>query len=73
LHLRRGASSAALEQFDAYLRKHPGGGLSEEALRGKAEALGRLGRGAEARSTWQELLSRFPESAYADLARSHLK
>jgi TolA-binding protein len=72
LSLRRGASAQALEQFDAYLRQQAGGSLREEALRGKAEALGRLGRKAEARAAWKALLTQYPDSAYADLARSHL-
>lgn len=62
----------ALRHFDAYLLLEPGGGLAQEALRGKAVALGRLGRSAEERPVWRDLLRRFPRSVYADAARERL-
>jgi hypothetical protein len=60
----------ALVQFDAYLAQQRHNALMEEALFGRASALHRLGRTAEERATWGELLERFPGSIYADRARA---
>jgi tetratricopeptide (TPR) repeat protein len=72
IELGHGASSAALKQFDQYLRFAPGGSLAQEALQGRAQALGQLGRRDDQAATYRELLRRFPESVYAPVAREHL-
>jgi TolA-binding protein len=63
--------AGALAEFDAYLA---GGAssLSAEAWVGRARALAALGRDAESRAAWQEVLARYPGSVYADEARSTL-
>ncbi|MEM9067894.1 MAG: tetratricopeptide repeat protein [Myxococcota bacterium] len=71
--LFRGQPRAALRQFQAYLRARPSGALAEEALVGKARALGRLGRGAEELEVWRELLRRFPNSVHTARARQRLE
>jgi len=60
--------AGALASFDAYLASgaQP---LTSEALVGRARALRALGRGAEARRAWQEVLQRYPTSVYAVEAR----
>jgi TolA-binding protein len=65
---RLGDPAAALEQFDRYLAHATNAPLDEEALYGRASALLQLRRDAEERRTWEELLSRFPTSIYADRA-----
>jgi TolA-binding protein len=70
--LGRGAAGQALQEFEAYLRQVPGGSLEQEALQGKAQALGRLDRHREEIAAWSELLRRFPSSVYAPSAREHL-
>jgi outer membrane protein assembly factor BamD (BamD/ComL family) len=73
LLLDRGVDSVtALRQFDGYLARHSGGSLAQEALYGRAVALGRLGRAPQERATWQTLLNRFPGSVYAPRARERL-
>ncbi|MDX2050870.1 MAG: tetratricopeptide repeat protein [Polyangiaceae bacterium] len=57
----------ALLQFEAYLKS--GGPLEQEALVGQALALDRLGRPAEARGAWRQVLRRYPGSTYAKQAR----
>jgi TolA-binding protein len=56
--------AAALALFEAYLATAPAGSLYPEALRGKARALERLGRGSEAQSVRRELGHRMPGSLY---------
>jgi TolA-binding protein len=68
-----GLPQRALGLFDSYLADAPTGALAEEALVGRAEALGRLGRAARERAAWEELLARFPESGHADRARARLE
>lgn len=71
LLLEKGDAKQALERFDAYLS--PGGGtLSEEALLGRAESLGRMGKTAEERAAWQQLLRAYPASPHAARARTRL-
>lgn len=72
LYLAQGQPRRALEKFDQYLRGGGKGGLSEEALWGKAQALSRLGRSAEERQVWHTLLDRYPESVYTPAARRRL-
>jgi len=73
LLLGSGQASSALAQFDSYLRGGDRGGLAEEALWGKAQALARLGRTSEERAVWQTLLQKFPKSVYAATARQRLE
>jgi len=67
-----GQPQRALNLFDSYLAAARGGTMAEEALVGRAVALGRLGRAAEERATWHALLAEFPESANAERARRRL-
>jgi TolA-binding protein len=68
-----GRTDAALAQFDRYLAGGAEGGLAEEALWGKAQALSRLGRTGDERRVWRTLLARFPKSVYATTARQRLE
>jgi len=70
--LDRGRATEALAQFQQHLRAASGGVLAAEALYGQARALTQLHREAEAQRCWADLLSRFPDSIYADVARSQL-
>lgn len=71
LLLDRTDAKEALGEFDGYLSKS-GGPVSEEALVGRARALDKLGKRAEARAAWQELLKRYPGSVHAAEARTRL-
>jgi tetratricopeptide (TPR) repeat protein len=71
LLLARGRPAAALAQFDRHLAR--GGGAQEEALAGRANALGRLGRTAEEIRAWRALLERHPGSVYGDRANARLR
>jgi TolA-binding protein len=72
LLLDRGDAAGALAAFDAYRAKGPGP-LDEVVLVGRATALERLGRDADARVTWTELLREFPDTPYREHAESKLK
>ncbi len=72
LELARGAAARALRGFEAYVARAPSGSLAQEALHGKAQALGQLGRKQEEAAAWRHLLQRFPSSVYAQTAREHL-
>jgi tetratricopeptide (TPR) repeat protein len=61
---------AAVKAYDAYLDDE--GRLGEEALVGRAEALGRLGRRDQEAASWRELLRRHPESIHAPRAQARL-
>jgi len=71
--LELGAQPAqALRHFDAYLASgHTT--LAEEALFGRASALGQLGRAAQERAAWRQLLDRYPSSVYAERAKARLR
>jgi TolA-binding protein len=66
---RQGDAAAALAQFDSYSTTAPQGSLREEALVGRAVALGRLGRASDERKAWVALLEAFPRSTSAARAR----
>jgi TolA-binding protein len=66
-----GDPGAALALFDAYLGQGSAA-LAEEAHLGRAQALERLGRAAEARRAWETLLERFPHSIHGARARAKL-
>jgi TolA-binding protein len=72
LLLERGQSAPALEQFNRYLSSRTGQNLAAEALYGRGRALARLGRSAEERATWNQLLDQFPKSPYVTFARKRL-
>jgi TolA-binding protein len=61
----------ALADFDGYLRQG-GQALEAEALVGRALALRSLGRRTEEIAAWQEVLRRYPGSAYAARAARRL-
>jgi hypothetical protein len=65
-------SKAALAQFESYLAGASQGSLREEALVGRAVALGRLDRVIEERNAWNALLDAFPRSTSAARARARI-
>jgi len=69
---RLGDSRGALVQFNSYLASPGSGALREEAMVGRALALGRLGRSAEERAAWTALLDAWPKSAHAKHAQARL-
>lgn len=73
LLLASGQTSRALTLFDQYLKSGAPGGLGEEALSGKAQALAKLGRTDEERQVWRTLLRQFPNSVYVRKARERLR
>ncbi len=73
LRLQRGQARSALDHFSHYLSRNPRSELAPEALWGKAQALSGLGRGAEARRNYANLLGRYPDSTYAAAARAKLE
>jgi TolA-binding protein len=70
--LDTGETAESLQQFDRYLTAAPGDVLAAEAFYGRARALTALHRDSEAQRAWSDLLSRFPDSIYADVARRQL-
>jgi hypothetical protein len=68
--LDRGSSEQALAQFNQYLARP--GDVGEEALVGRATALGRLGRSTAEAAAWREVIERHPESIYAAHAKKRL-
>jgi tetratricopeptide (TPR) repeat protein len=68
--LDRGRPAQALSQFDQHLAQ--GGEASEEALAGRATALGQMGRFSSESETWRKLLDAYPGSVYAGQARDRL-
>jgi hypothetical protein len=73
LLLAESDAAGAITAYGAYLRGVPQGTLTEEALYGRARGLRVLGRNAEERQTWEELVQRFPRSAYQPLASRRLR
>ncbi len=73
LLLASGQTRRALTLFDQYLKSGAPGGLAEEALSGKAQALAKLGRTDEERQAWRTLLRQFPNSVYVRKARERLR
>ncbi|HXI58061.1 MAG TPA: tetratricopeptide repeat protein [Polyangia bacterium] len=72
LLLARHSPGEALRQFDSYLAASPSGTLAEEARVGRAAALESLGRTADERDAWQELLRKHPASVHAQRAKDRL-
>jgi TolA-binding protein len=72
MQLDSGNPSAALAGFDAYLRTGHAM-LREEAMAGRALALERLGRTADARQAWSAFVASYPRSAYARHAEKLLR
>ncbi|HVY41182.1 MAG TPA: tetratricopeptide repeat protein [Polyangia bacterium] len=70
LLLDGGQPAQALAQFDQHLAQR--GEASEEALAGRATALGRMGRPSDESDTWRALLDGYPNTVYAPLARRRL-
>ncbi len=71
LLLDRGDAAGALVRFDAYLAQGSGP-LDETARVGRALAFERLHRADEARAAWQAVLTAFPETPWAEHARTRL-
>jgi TolA-binding protein len=71
LLLAAGEARGAEREFRRYLAAG-GGQLSEEALVGQAESLGKLKRTREERAAWQRLLETHPSSVYAAQAKRRL-
>ncbi|HYJ11070.1 MAG TPA: hypothetical protein VEX18_18740, partial [Polyangiaceae bacterium] len=69
---RLGDSRGALVQFNSYLASPSNGALREEAMVGRALALGRTGRTTEERAAWRALLDAWPKSAHAKRAQARL-
>jgi len=70
LLLDRGSPEQALAQFNQYLAQP--GDVTEEALVGRATALGHLGRSAPEAEAWREVIERHPGSIYANHAKRRL-
>jgi hypothetical protein len=70
--LTQGAAREALAGFDGYLAASPDGTLAEEARVGRALALQRLGRRADERAAWNDLLRKHPDTVQGERARGRL-
>lgn len=69
---KQGKPALALVEFDAYLARGGDPALAEEARLGRATSLERLGRRAEERKAWEELLARHPNTLHAAHARARI-
>jgi len=69
---RLGDPEGAVRQFDRYLSTSSDGVLAEEARAGRALAFARLGRTAEERRAWEDLIRHHPASVHAERARRRL-
>jgi hypothetical protein len=65
-----GRPAQALSQFDQHLAL--GGEASEDALAGRATALGQMGRTSAESETWRRLLAAYPRTVYASQAKDRL-
>jgi hypothetical protein len=72
MELDLGEAAAAASDFAAYLATGDRA-LREEAMAGRALALGRLGRTGDEAAAWRELLRAYPGSSYAPVARTRLE
>ncbi|HMJ12918.1 MAG TPA: hypothetical protein VK524_15960 [Polyangiaceae bacterium] len=70
---RTGDPRAALAQFEGYLGSSGHSALRQEALVGRALALGRLGRGREELAAWNALLAAYPRTSYRERARARIE
>jgi tetratricopeptide (TPR) repeat protein len=72
MHLDSGRLGDAVAGFDSYIATRDRS-LREQALAGRALALGRLGRTREELAAWQNLLRDYPDSSYATVASQRLR
>ena len=72
MHLDSGRLGDAVAGFDSYIATRDRS-LREQALAGRALALGRLGRTREELAAWQSLLLDYPDSSYAAVATQRLR
>ena len=72
MQLDLGETAAAAAGFATYLATGDRA-LREEAMAGRAIALGRLGRAREETEAWRELALAYPSSGYMSLARTRLR
>jgi TolA-binding protein len=73
IHYRRGEFELAVEAFDVVLEKYPEHERTPDAHYMKSMALLKLGENAKARSEFNTLIKRFPNSELADKAKSQLR
>jgi hypothetical protein len=71
MRLDQGEPEAAIDGFEAYLATFDGA-LREQAMAGRALALGRLGLTSQEKAGWRDLLRAYPNSSYAELAERRL-
>jgi hypothetical protein len=71
MQLDLGENAAAVSGFEAYLDAGDRA-LREEAMAGRAIALGRLGRTTEELDAWRRLVRAYPNSGYAKVARKRI-
>ncbi len=69
---QQGSAGEAATWFDTYLQEEPGGPLAEQAL-GRLLEIRRRGDAAGARALAERYLAKYPQGAYAALARSVLE